>query len=192
MPPKVQVAKDKSLGGLVRGRRLAIGLTMTQLAKDTGFSKGYISQVESSRVNPSIFALTKIAGVLNTHITYFLDGDQIDRDACIVTRATERKILRYPHSSVHYELLSPDLKRQVEFIYVCEPPGTVSGTEPFQHEGEEVILVLAGTLEYTVGADVHVLEKGDTIWHKSSIPHSWRAIGTEEMQAVAAVTPPSF
>jgi transcriptional regulator with XRE-family HTH domain len=192
MKAKAQIAADKNLGVLMRARRLELGLTMTQLATETGFSKGYISQVERAHVNPSIFALSKIANALNTPITYFLDGDPADREACYVTRATERKSMSYPHSSVHYELLSPDLKRQIEFIYVSEPPGTVSGKQPFQHEGEEVILVLAGTLEYTVGSEVHVLEKGDSIWHKSNIPHSWRALGTENMQAVAAVTPPSF
>ena len=184
---------ENNLGANIRRRRQEIGLTIAELASQTGFSKGYISQVERSLVNPSLMALGKIAESLKAPVTFFLNNQaEREEEYCKVVLANERKTLKYPHSDVRYRLLTPDLRRKVEFVYVREPAGTISGREPFQHEGEEVIYVISGTLEYSVGDQKHILRKGDAIWHKSSVPHSWRAIGDEELEGVAAIVPPSF
>lgn len=183
----------ESLGRRIRKTRKQKGFTIAQLAVETGFSKGYISQVERALVNPSISALQKIASVLEMPIAFFLNEEKgLQAESSRVVRADQRKILKYPDSDVRYELVSPDLRRQIEFVYVREPPGTISGQQPFQHEGEELIFVMAGTLEYWIGDEKYVLEKGDAIWHLSSVPHRWRVVGDKELEAVAAIVPPSF
>lgn len=183
----------EELGAKIRRTRKERGLTLTRLAADAGFTKGYISQVERGLVNPSISALDKMARVLKMPIGFFLEEEEnLEAQYVKVVRADQRKILRYPDSEVRYELASPDLRRRVEFVYVRERPGRISHQQPFQHEGEELIFVIAGTLEYWVGGEKFVLEKGDAIWHLSSVPHMWKVIGDEELEAVAAVAPPTF
>jgi ActR/RegA family two-component response regulator/DNA-binding XRE family transcriptional regulator len=44
----------RAVGAAVRGRRMALGLTLEKLAKRAGITLGYLSQVELGRVSPSI------------------------------------------------------------------------------------------------------------------------------------------
>lgn len=56
---------DISLGEVIRAWRTAHGWTVTELARRTGVSKGYISQVEHSKIlQPKLEQLARIAGAL--------------------------------------------------------------------------------------------------------------------------------
>ncbi|MGN5477798.1 cupin domain-containing protein [Cupriavidus basilensis] len=46
----------------------------------------------------------------------------------------------------------------------------------FEHDGEELIHVLEGKLEWQIGMDKYVLEPGDTIHFDSRIPHRGRSL----------------
>ena len=52
----------------IRTVRLAQRMTVEQLAARSGFSKGFISQVENFRVTPSLKALDKIAAALGMRL----------------------------------------------------------------------------------------------------------------------------
>lgn len=183
----------EEIGRLIRAKRKAEGLSLTEFANRAGLSKGYISQVEHGQAMPSISSLQAMAQALNVPIaSFFPSGNDTPSQLYEVVRADQRRTLRYPDSPVRYQIISFDSRRNAEFVYVKEPPGTISHEGFFLHEGEEVIFVIAGTIEYCIGEEKHTLTAGDAIWHKSTIPHKWKVIGDEEFEAVAAITPPSF
>jgi quercetin dioxygenase-like cupin family protein len=62
----------------------------------------------------------------------------------------------------------------------------------FQHDGEEMHLVLQGEMEYTVGEKSYKLSEGDILWHKSMLKHHARNIGSEKVVYITVGTPPSF
>ena len=62
----------------------------------------------------------------------------------------------------------------------------------FQHDGEEMHLVLQGEMEYTVGEKSYKLTEGDLLWHKSMLKHHARNIGSEKVVYITVGTPPSF
>jgi mannose-6-phosphate isomerase-like protein (cupin superfamily) len=108
-----------------------------------------------------------------------------------VVRADQRKVLIYPGSGIRNELLSPDLQRAIQLMWIVMPPGTDTG-DFLVHEGEECGIVLQGTLEIWVGDERHVLNPGDAIYHPSSAPHRSRNVGEVDVIMVGAITPPSF
>ena len=56
---------DSSLGEVIRAWRTAYGWTVTELARRTGVSKGYISQVEHGKIlQPKLEQLARIANAL--------------------------------------------------------------------------------------------------------------------------------
>ncbi len=65
-------------------------------------------------------------------------------------------------------------------------------TEIYQHEGEEVRVVLRGTVLCEVGSKRFTLEEGDAIWHLSTIPHKTRNAGAEKAVYITIGSPPSF
>lgn len=67
-------------------------------------------------------------------------------------------------------------------------PGGRSGKDPTSHLGEEFGLVFEGTVSFTLGEDVHHLERGDSVSFSSDTPHLWENPGPEAAK-IAIVSP---
>ncbi|PKM82021.1 MAG: XRE family transcriptional regulator [Firmicutes bacterium HGW-Firmicutes-14] len=185
----------ETVGEKIRQIRTEKEITMTELAKRTGFSQSYLSQVERNLINPSVGALQKIAKELALPTAYFFQNtDEINnkQSPVRVVKKNQRKGLVYPESQMKYQLLSPDLQGPIELLFITASPGGDTGEDEFVHIGHEYGVVLKGIMEVYVGGEKFLLEPGDSICFDSSLPHKWRNVGDEELEAVWAVTPPSF
>ncbi len=164
-------------------------MTQTALAAKASVTKGFVSQLERDEATPSIDTLRRLAAVFSVPIFYLMPGHA--RPNGVVHR-NERKIIQLSPNHVSYELLSPDLKGQIELIRMVLPPGGSSCTEPMGHPGEEVAVILRGSVTLYIGADTHVLHSGDSIRFDCTIPHRLVNDGDEEMELISAITPPRF
>ncbi|PRX30453.1 XRE family transcriptional regulator [Orenia metallireducens] len=180
---------NKDLGKKIREKRKQRGLNLSQLAKKIGYTSSFLSQVERGIADPSITSLRKIAEAFEVPIFYFM-LDKIEYNP--VVKRGDRKSLRFPGSNLTFELLSPDLKRNIEMISARLEPGAVTCEEPLTHHGEECTLVIQGSMEIQIGEEVYNLEEGDTIYYFASIPHKITSTGEEDLIFVSAITPPDF
>ena len=137
-----------SLGTRIRAVRTLRGLSSADLAKAAGVSRGLISQIELDRANPSIDTLRRIATALESPIASFFDEASANG---IVVRSDERRTMRLPRSGLTYQLLTPDLNRQIEFILIELEPGQGGTRSAYGHAGEEAALVLEGQLHVWIG-----------------------------------------
>ena len=176
-------------------------------------SKSFLSQIERGNTEPSITSLKKIAaefgysvvnlfpngngsesnwGYQNGTVEYPVKRQTYVSDVSIV-RADKRKRLALPGSHVVYDLLTPDMKRQLEVMHLRVAAGENSGEEPMlDSPGEKLCIVMKGVLEVTVGNDSYRLEEGDTIYYPAHVPHSWKAHEGDSVEAIWILTPPSF
>ena len=178
-----------SIGSRIRAIRTLRNLSSADLAGAAGVSRGLISQIELDRANPSIDTLRKIAAALDSPIAALFDETALNG---IVVRKEERKTLRIPASGLTYQLLTPDLNRQIEFILIELEPGQGGTRVPYGHPGEEAALVLEGQLHVWIGEEEHVLEAGDSISFNSGVPHRIENRARRPCMLVSAITPPSF
>lgn len=199
--------ESESLGAQIRQHRKQKELTLADLADQCNISTSFLSQIERGQANPSVTTLYTIAQAFQLPVAAFFtdsnpgDGREIAQSqtdlsfatsSAQVVREDQRKMLIYPGSGIRNELLSPDLQRTIQLIQVVMPPGTDTGDTPFIHDGEECGIVLQGQLETWVGDERYILGPGDSIYHKSTIPHRSRNIGDTDVVIVVAKTPPSF
>lgn len=191
-----------AVGEKIRRQRLMRNLRIVDLAEMVSMSVSYISQVERGLLYPSVGSLQKIARALDLHVADFFQDDSEDgaekpRPEPVdttprVVKALHRKGLAYANTDVLYQLLSPDLKGNIELLMIKAPPGGESGGPDFVHDGEECGVVISGQMTYTVGESVVVLDAGDSVYFKSSLPHRWKNTSDEELVAIWAISPPSF
>jgi len=192
-----------TLGDQIRRRRKERGMVLADLASACNISPSFLSQIERNQASPSISTLHEIAETLGAPLAHFFasaetqeenEKNALERkmDEVKVVRASQRKILIYPGSGIKNELLSPDLNRAIQMMWVVIPPGAETGPEPLVHEGEECGLVLQGTVKIWAGDGEYILGPGDAIYQKSSIPHHSKNIGNDDVIIVVAITPPSF
>lgn len=179
-----------SIGRRIRSIRTLRGLSSSELARAAGVSRGLISQIELDRANPSIDTLRKVAAALDSPIAAFFDDEK--PQSGVVVRGSERKTLHVPRSGLTYELLTPDLNRQIEFIRIELAPGQGGSRTPFGHPGEEAALVLEGRVHVWIADEEYVLDAGDSISLNSGLPHRVANLGRKRAVLVSAITPPSF
>jgi mannose-6-phosphate isomerase-like protein (cupin superfamily) len=83
-------------------------------------------------------------------------------------------------------------RHTIQMLHERYAPGADTGPDPIRHEAEEAGVVIAGSIEITVGAQTETLGEGDAYIFDSSLPHRFRNTGDEECVIVSACTPPSF
>ena len=181
------------IGTRMRELRKARGLTLKQLAAETGLSIGYLSQLERQDADPSVRALSVIGTALGVGVNWFFPDpvEEQDPDADLVVRADRRRTLRFS-SGVRDELISPSLSGQLEMIVTTFDPGAGSGEDLYAHKGEEAGFIVEGQLEVTVGDRVVTLGPGDTVQFPSTTPHRYHNPGPEKTVMIWAVTPPHY
>jgi transcriptional regulator with XRE-family HTH domain len=182
-----------AIGAQIRDLRKAKRMTIKTFSAKTGLSIGHLSEIERGVSSPSIKALHDIAQSLGVTIGWFLhnadENESVERRH--IVRAGNRRALRFS-SGVVDELLSPNLRGQLELLMSRFPPGAVGADEPYDHAGEEAGLILSGTLEMWIGDDCFVLNEGDSFSFPSTTPHRYRNPGTVEAVAIWVITPPSY
>ncbi|MEW6265134.1 MAG: cupin domain-containing protein [Thermodesulfobacteriota bacterium] len=193
------------LGSKLKQLRLQLGLTLDDLSSRSNVSKSLLSQVERNISVPTVRTLERIARAMGTSIpVLFNEVDSPDnanshpqaptdpsQKKVAVIRRNYRKKLIMPGGKMHYELLAPDLRRKIEFIFVYFPAGAKQ-EDFFVHEGEECGVILEGQLKGYIGDQVILLEVGDSIYMDSTTPHRWENPGQTDTRAIWSITPPSF
>lgn len=185
--------KALKLGSKVRELRQKKRYTLQDVAAKTGLSKPLLSQIENDHVVPPVATLLKLARAFNVGLAYFFQ-DEVRSDKVAITRRTERvRVERRPHhrkSEVNYVYEALDTKKinkQMEPFLVEFPVQDTSEMVFMNHEGEEFLHVLEGTLEFRSVDRVEVLKAGDSIYFESDLSHSFRCLGEEPAKAIVVV-----
>lgn len=185
---------DVELGSRLKKQRQARGWTLKQLAESSGVAIGYLSELERAQSNVTLSVLKRICDALDIPVGALLQPENgpAHRNSVSVLRQGQRKKVTLPGIGIANELLSPDLQRKMEIIWVEAEPGANSGGHPHQHDGEECGVIFQGAMEFVVGEESWTLLPGDSIYLDSHLPHSWRSAGEDRLKAIWIITPPTF
>jgi transcriptional regulator with XRE-family HTH domain len=177
MTPKMLAEAGESGDGLspmgirLRNRRKALKLTLQEVADASGFSVGFISQIERGITVPSLTSLISVCRVLKIDAGSFFSPPKNDQR---ITRKQTRQSFRLPgfrNNELSYERLSASFPGNVlRSTLIHEPPGFRS--EPMSHEGEEIYFILEGELTIELDGERTILRAGDTAHFPSTVVHA--------------------
>jgi len=187
------VREDFELGKKIRTLRIACGLTLKKLSQETGFNKSHLSKIENAKSSPPIATLSKIAKVLGVGMSnFFREGSSDGR--FVLTRAKEMvkvvrggNLLGYTYRSLNYTKRLKKLDAFDAFI-VTFPLRPRRNNVVFDHEGEEMVYILTGELEFTFDGKVYLLKEGDCIHFDASYPHKALCAGRKDTKALLIVS----
>ncbi|GGT43984.1 XRE family transcriptional regulator [Streptomyces chromofuscus] len=191
-PPTTTVSHESETDGVgsrLRQRRLALRLTLRQVAESTGLSEGFLSQLERGVHSGSIATLQKVAAALKLEV-----GDlfTLPDNKPAVRRFTDQRGFSFGVMGRKLRLTPKQFNHLEAFIGVFEAGGS-TGVEPYSHgESEELLLIVSGEVEVTVGETVHRLGPLDSITYMSSEPHRVREAGNDTATVLWAIAPPSY
>ncbi|MFI7588773.1 helix-turn-helix domain-containing protein [Spongisporangium articulatum] len=171
----------RRLGAVIRARRKQHGLTLVQLAAAAALSHPFLSQLERGLARPSMASLHRIAQALGTtqpalmSLTLGGTGAQVG-----LVPAGEGIPVENPGGSAR------SLVAGSRAMYPILFEGALGTFGPsYAHEGDELIYVLAGTIEVEVeGQGLFTVATGDTLYYPGSLAHRWRGVGEEQVRAL--------
>ena len=166
-------APDAEIGARIRARRLASGLSLQEIARRTGCSIGYLSQVERGLSTASVKFLAALGDAFGVGLAGFLSpAAETNGAGEVVVRKALRGRLGFWRSGIAKELLTPPRGASALNLFTVHiEPGGSTGDEDYRHGGEEGGYVLDGVLELSVEGGTWRLEAGDSFRFESSRPH---------------------
>jgi transcriptional regulator with XRE-family HTH domain len=178
------------VGRRVRQLRLAHAMRLKDLAAAAGCSESLLSRVENNLTCPSLATMHRLAKALGVSLVALFDVGS--PDGVVITRPRDRTVIGRGYPGEQNEVLIPYAENRLleGFIVTLMPGAEPSG--PFQHDGEEVGVILEGALELVVGGSLNVLREGDSFFFRSDVSHRYRNAGDVTCRVVWINTPPTF
>ena len=172
--PDVINPLEHYIGSTVREIRQKLGLTIAEIAEQTGISRGMLSKIENAQTATSLDTLAKLASALGVSLSaFFRNYDVPGGGAQLVKSGAGMEVVRRGTKRGHtYHLLAYDqgpTKLFEPFLITMDDASEVCPT--FEHPGTEFIYVLEGKLEYRHGQSTYLLEPGDALTFRGDIPH---------------------
>ncbi|MCK5680449.1 helix-turn-helix transcriptional regulator, partial [bacterium] len=132
---------EKAIADRIRAKRLERDWTLDQLAKATGLSKGYLSQIENKDKTPTLGTLTKIAFGLGIDAVSLITGEETKRkqEKFSLVRAGERQPITHTGAAPDsvYESFSFNKSNRFMDSYIVTVSKKFS-PKPLMHEGQEL------------------------------------------------------
>lgn len=148
----------------VRDLRAARGLSLDALAAHCGVSRSMISLIERGESSPTAVLLERLATGLDVALASLFDAPEAGQDP--VARLADQPSWRDPHSGYVRRNVSPGgVASPIQIVEVHFPPKARVAYETGARDVriDQQVWVLDGTIEVTVGDELHRLGTGDCL-----------------------------
>ena len=171
------------LGERVRAIRRNHNWTLDEAGRRTGLARSTISKIENGQMSPTFDVVQKLAVGLGIDIPQLFKpaAERRSSGRRTVTRSGEGR--PHPTPTYEHELLCTELanKKVIPFKSVVRARDFAEFEDWVRHEGEEFLLVLAGTIAlYTEFYEPLVLNQGDSVYYDSGMGHACVSVSDED------------
>jgi transcriptional regulator with XRE-family HTH domain len=162
-------------------------MTLAELATRAGCSDGYLSSVENGAITPTLSALSTLAAVLAADVgVFFQSGGE---EPVHVHRAGSQPRLRISSQASQTYAILASRRLEPSFTALIEDLAPDPDETSYRYFGERFLVVLEGTLVFTIGAEEHQLAPHDTLHYSSHPAHRVRVTSPSPARILWVVTP---
>ena len=161
-----------AIGSRVRDRRVERGWTLDELAERSGVSRRMVVNVEQGASNPSIATLLRLSHALGVGLPALVD---VERPGALrVIGAGQAPVLwRGPSGGQAVLVAGTEPPNVVELWDWTLEPGEEHRTEAHAPGTRELLLVLTGQVELTVGQQTQLLTVGESAQFAGDVAHGY-------------------
>lgn len=182
--------RDGDLGRRLRQLRSSRGLSLAEVAEGTAISPSFLSMVENGQSDMTVSRLMRLVHWYGVSIADLLPAPT--NLPVRVVPADERRSLELADEGITILMLAPNGRNaMMPVLNVYADQGGMA--EAAQHDGEEFVHILEGSVELTIGeAEPIVLRPGDSAYYRADVPHAFRNVGDGEARFLGVTTPPNL
>lgn len=174
-----------SLGQRMKIGRNKMGMSIFDLALETGYLPEILSEVEEDRTVPPVSLVLQLSRVLK------LNMDELETEK--ETQATKRRSKSHKKrvdSYAYISLSKPGPEKHLRGYLVTVDANTDHKGVEFHHEGEEFHFVLKGGVTIQIGENVTRLRQGESIHFNSALHHKLSNSNPEAAELLVVVYVP--
>jgi len=186
---KTQATIQAGLAGRLRQLRKARHMSLRELGQLIGTTPSFLSQLERGLTGASTGTLVRIADAFGVSVAELFE----DRPppAHRVLKRSLRPALPAAEGCRKTLLSGRPLKTLEVYAGEFEVGGS-TGPQPYAHgDAHEMLVVLRGTVEVSLGPERYVLEEGDSIEYSTTIPHRTANAGNSRAEVLWIISPPT-
>lgn len=175
------------IGAQLRAVRIGRGMTIEEVARGAGLTKGFVSRMERDEVSASVASLVALCEVLGIPV-----GQLLDAPDTTIVRANEGKPINFGGRGACEAVVTPRGERRLQVIRSVIEPGGEGGKRLYALDTDvEFVFVLRGSLDVIMVDQIVTLGTGDAFTFPGRKPHSWRNASASELVEVLWVLAPA-
>jgi transcriptional regulator with XRE-family HTH domain len=164
-------------------------MTIQELAVSSRVSSNMISRIERGLTIPSVEILMKLANTFGMSINFFVE-DVATGSTVVMTKQGKGEPIFFFEDKHQIISLSHGLRDpSFAVFYDTIEKDCSSGEGGMVHTGEEFALVVSGRMLFYVENNEYILEEGDSLTFKSSLPHRWQNLHDGQSVIMWVVAP---
>jgi transcriptional regulator with XRE-family HTH domain len=181
----------KYVGERIRKLREAQDMSLEQVCKLTGIDAARLRAYEDGTAVPAIGAVIQLSRVLGSKMEGLLHGGGTVSESLTICRSGES--LGGEQGDTEQSYAYQSLTRPGTAGHLMEPfllsfdPSVPPGV-PITHDGQEFVYVVEGAIELFYDGRNYRLEKGDSAYLSSSLPHTFHGLGDSVARMLAVVS----
>ena len=179
----------KIIGKKLKATRLKNDMTIQELALSSRVSSNMISRIERGLTIPSVEILMKLANTFGMSINYFVEDAAMGSTIVATKKGDGQPIFffedKHKINSLTHGLRDPSFS----VFYDTIERGCSSGEGGMIHTGEEFALVISGRMAFYIEEVEFILEEGDSLTFKASLPHRWQNLHKGQSVVLWVVSP---
>jgi transcriptional regulator with XRE-family HTH domain len=181
----------KYVGERIKALREAQDMTLEQVSKLAGIDAERLKAYEAGSAVPPIGAVIQLSRVLGSkmegllhgggtvseHLTICRSGDSLSGEQGGTEQSYTYSSLTRPGTAGH--MMEP-------FLLSFDPK--VAPGVPITHDGQEFVYIIEGAVELFYDGRTYRLERGDSAYLDSSLPHTFHGLGERVAKMLAVVS----
>ena len=156
----------EDIGARLRSIRKNKGMTLTELAQQTGLSAGFLSNLERDLCSPTLEYIQRICAALDVSLIKLLDNKNWGDNAI---KADKRQVIFEQKNLIRYESVNFGPGKLDGLVIVVEPHCEYG--KGWTHAYDEIGFILEGELAITIGDQEFILQKGDAFYIEAMTKH---------------------
>jgi len=163
------------LGVRIRRLRRRLGWTLQHLADHTGFTRSFISKIETGKTVPPAATVMKLAAALGVPAAALMEEQEGRRTVFTSAIAGKSGMVQSDKGYLFRMLAAKREDKCMQPILFEARHGRIT-PQKLTHGGEEFVFMLEGKMAYQVGEESFELGPGDSLYFDAEQPHELQPI----------------
>ena len=186
--------KIREMAERIRELREITRYTPEEMAAKTDVTIEEYLACENGQSDLNFAFIYRCALAFGVNVTDIIEGVSPKLKSYTVTRNGAGQRIEHAHGMTYYNLAYAFQNRIAEPLYVrseFSEEALHKDIELTTHAGQEIDIVISGSLMVQVGSHKEILRAGDSIYYDSSAPHGMIAVGGQDCEFYAIVLNPT-